>query len=241
MSECFLGLCKPVANPPPRPQDKILYILIDSSVSVTFNQFCRLGTAAQLLIAAINPRSNTSGTKFSARVFSASDIVPKEVFNTSDDCQNIVSTRIPSVINDFRNCKAENSPSTMYPPLCGDATYAIQGMNQVAQDAGTRGNQPKALILLTDGIISTRANDNEDEETGRTNLMNANISLNNANVTVRIAAQVGESGLNPTLLNYTSKDSNALINYEPVALTLDIVNRLIAENFVSTEDGKFSH
>lgn len=191
------------------------------------------------MTAAINPRSDTSGTKFSAQVFSAADIVPTEVFNTSDDCQNIVSTRIPSVINDFRNCKAEISASTTYPPLCGDATYAIQGLNQVALDAEARGNQPKALILLTDGNIRTEANDNENEETGRINLMNANNRLNNANVTVRIAAQVGESDPNPNLKNYASKDSNALINYEPVELTLDIVNRLIDENFVSTEDGKF--
>lgn len=197
-------------------------------------------TAAQLLVAAFNPsNSDTTGLKISARVFSSADINPQEVFNfsASNECQDIVTNRIPLIIAEFRRCKSEIIlSSTTYPPLCKPGTYAIEGLKQIAVDAGKHGHQLKALVLFTDGIIDPRADNNEDFSTGRNNLMNAINNLDDAGVTVRITAQ-SHDVYSPGLLDYASTNVSALGKSDPLELSLEIVNQLNAEDFISDENG----
>ena len=191
-------------------------------------------TVAQLLVAAFNPSSTkTTGTKVSARVFSRSDIDPKEVFATSDNCQDIVADRIPLLMEGYRRCKSGTLTS---PPLCGDETYAINGLEQIAKDSERVEGQPEALILLTGGIISTKATDDEDSETAKRRLENTIKSLNNSGVTIRIAAQ-SDDEYDPGLLEYVSRRENALDNSNPIALGLEIVNRLQAEGIICDDHG----
>ena len=202
-------------------------------------------TTAQLLVAAINPSiSETTGhIKISARVFSSANVNPQEVFNfaASNDCQDVVTNGIPSIIAEFKRCKSETVlTSATYPPLCKPGTYATEGLEQIAEDAGKRGDQPKALVLFTDGNIDPRADDSEDQKTGRNNLMNAINSLDDAGVKVRITAQ-SQDVYSPGLLDYTSTNMSALGKSDPLDLSLVIVNQLHAEGFLSDDAGKHSN
>ena len=190
------------------------------------------------MVAAFNPSSSeTTGPKFSARLFSAPGVDPQEVFATSDDCQDIVTNQLPLVIAEYRRCKSEQIvSSTTYPPLCKPGTYAIEGLKQIADDAEKRGDQLKALVLLTDGIIDPRAGGNENLVTALNNLRNAVNRLDEAGVTVRITAQ-SQNVYTPALLDYTSTNVSALGNSNPLHLSLEIINRLNAEGFISDDDG----
>ena len=216
-------------------KDQTLYFLIDVSISNEYHQFCRLMTVAQLLVAAFNPSpSRTPNTEVSARVFSRHDIAPLEVFSTSDNCNDIVSDKIPSVMEQYRKCK---SGTLKLPPFCGDETYAINGLEQIAKDSERVAGQPEALILLTGGIISTKATDDEDPAVGEKNLNDAIQDLTKSGVTIRIAAQ-SDDERDPGLLKYVSQDANALDNSNPIDLGVEIVNRLREENIICRNHGK---
>ena len=192
-------------------------------------------TVAQLLVAAFNPSpSKTPNTEVSARVFSRQDMAPLEAFATTDNCNDIVSSKIPLLMEQYRRCKSGTQQS---PPFCGDETYAIKGLDQISTYSETVTGQPEALIILTGGIISTKATDSEDPELGRIRLENAIEKLDNSGVTIRIAAQ-SDDEYDPGLLKYVSRGENALDNSNPIDLGVEIVNRLRAEGIICNDHGK---
>lgn len=188
----------------------------------------------QLLTAVFDPStSNSMGTKLYATVFSRHDLALLNIFNITDNCLDIVTNKIPSIIEQFKKCMAVSSLS---PPYCGNQTNAIKALEEVAALAKNIVDKRKALILLTSGPISTNYGDKEDPLFGEMRLKEALARVNESGVTIRIAAQ-SDDVHDPSLEPYASRTENVLDDSDPVQLGIEIVERLVAEGVLCSEQG----
>ena len=212
-----------------------LFLYIDATGSIIYENFCPLMVVMQMLVAASNP-SATSGTKIDALLFpdNAKNKAPSPVFDMGTSCFNAVQGPWPdkslsSLMIDFGVCIDKGRSgydSTVFPSLCGEGTSAVKGLREIYNiSSSTMSSTESAVLMLTDGII-------QDDAAERTKVLS---DLKSAGINTLIAAGFNEADMENLKL-YTSSD-NILVGNDPVQLGIDIVNKLQERGIVCKYHG----
>ena len=202
-------------------KEQSIYFLIDATGSYDLNNFCRMVTLIQLLVAAFN-HSVSGPTKTYGYLFPDGD----DIWNSGCTCTYTVEGKLVSLMQERRDrCSA----STVFPNICGDSTLAVPGLNVIRNVASTT-TTPQAVLIITDGNIQDT---NSQIETVVTNLKNAGVST-------IIAAGLGlidQDNLERFVLP-AGRSDNAVVNDNIVDLGTSIVKRLEESGILCSSHGK---
>ena len=214
-----------------------LFLYIDATGSIIYENFCPLIVVLQMLVAAANP-SSTSGTKISALLFpdNAKNKPPSPVFDVGTSCFDAVqgpSRSLSSLMIDFGVCLDHGRTgydSTLFPSSCGEGTSAVKGLREIYDIASsTMSSTESAVLMLTDGIIL-------DDAAERTKVLS---DLKSVGINTVIAAGFNEAD-EDNLKLFTTSD-NVLIGNDPIQFTIDIVNKMEEKDIICKYHGKFNN
>ena len=171
----------------------------------------------QMLVAAFNQGSSSSGTNLSTVLFPGANVV----FNTSNTCEEVKS-KLNTLQTQLLTCQDDlQNSSITYTSLCGSNALAVGGLDKIRSLIPQPATTDSAVVILTDGEIG-------DPDSERDRALN-DLSNSTLRVTSIIVAGIRHSDAieaNLRLYNRNISNDSVVLANDAISLSIDLVAKM---------------